>query len=313
MKLLKYILPLLLITGIVQVQAQQIQMYSQYMLNDFAFNPAITGTHEYYQARLNNRYQWSGIVDAPKTYILSIYGPHKKQDMGFGGMVYNDVTGPTSRTGFQGAYAYNIRIQNDIRLSFGLSAGLLQFKIDGSKITWHDDGDYYNEVMYVDYVPDATFGMYLYSNTYYAGFSTGQLLGGKVKLYDNVYNETLTQGGLNRLKNHFFLMGGYKYKINDDFLLEPGFLIKKMAPTPYEFEINLKTTYKNMVWLGFSFRTHEKSMPIMIGYNYENQMYFGYSYDLIFSDLKNYTSGTHEIMVVARFNKIKQSKTRPKI
>ncbi|KKT72080.1 MAG: hypothetical protein A2281_11190 [Bacteroidetes bacterium RIFOXYA12_FULL_38_20] len=313
MKWIKYILPLFLLIGVHKVNAQQMQMYSQYMFNDFVVNPAVCGTHEYFQARLNNRYQWIGIVDQPRTYILSIYGPHKTKDMGFGGFVYNDVTGPTSRTGVQGAYAKNIRIKNDMRLSFGLSAGLLQFKIDGSKITWHDEGDLVGEAMYVDYIPDANFGMYLYTKSYWAGFSANQLLFSKVKLYNNVSDESLTNGGINRIMHHFYLMGGYKYKINEEFTLEPSLLVKKMAPTPYEFEITVKGIYQDMVWLGASFRTHEKSMPIMIGYNYENQMYFGYCYDLIFSDLKNYTSGTHEIMVVARFNKIKQSKSRPKI
>lgn len=283
------------------------------MFNDFVINPAVTGTHEYYQARLNNRYQWLGIVDQPRTYILSIYGPHKKKDMGFGGFVYNDVTGPTSRTGIQGAYAYNIRIQDDIRVSFGLSAGLLQFKIDGSKLIWHDPGDVLEDNMYVDYVPDANFGIYCYSDTWYGGFSANQLLFNKVKLYNNVSDVTLTQGGINRMTNHFFLMGGYKYRINEEFTVEPSLLVKKMAPTPYQFEINVRGIYQDMVWLGSSFRTHEKALAILVGYNYENQMYFGYSYDMAFSDLKNYSSGTHEIMVVARFNKIKQTKTRPKI
>jgi type IX secretion system PorP/SprF family membrane protein len=109
--------------------AQQMPQYTQYILNDFALNPAIAGTQDYYQVKSNYRSQWTGIVDAPVTYILSVYGPHKSKDMGFGALVFNDVTGPTSRAGLYLSYAYNIKIKNDIRLSLGLSAGLLQFKI----------------------------------------------------------------------------------------------------------------------------------------------------------------------------------------
>ena len=54
--------------------------------------------------------------------------------MGYGAYVYNDVTGPTSRTGLTGSYAYNIAITGDIRLSMGISASIMQYRIDGTQL-----------------------------------------------------------------------------------------------------------------------------------------------------------------------------------
>ena len=56
------------------LQAQQLPQLSQFMLNDFAVNPAIAGMNDYYQIKTSVRNQWVGIEDAPKTTLLSIYG-----------------------------------------------------------------------------------------------------------------------------------------------------------------------------------------------------------------------------------------------
>ncbi len=287
--------------------AQQTPMYTQYMLNDFAYNPAIAGTKEYYQAKSNNRYQWIGITDAPRTYVLSVYGPHRKLDMGFGGLVFNDVTGPTSRLGVYGSYAYNVRIKDDLRFSSGLSIGLLQYKVDGSKITLHDEGDpSLGNNMYVDYLPDATMGIYFYATKYSIGLSVAQLFSSNVK-----FNE-LEQLGFNRLKRHMMLHGSYVFNINEDFSVEPMLMLKFVAPAPIQADINARVIYRNMVWAGFGYRTKDAA-SILVGYNYQDQLIFGYSYDMTFTDLRKYSSGTHELMIGARFNKIKQSKWRAKI
>ena len=80
--------------------AQQLPHFSQYYLNDFLINPAIAGTRNYFEGISTHRYQWEGIVDAPRTYTLSVNGPIKSQKMGLGGYIFTDIAGPTRRTGF---------------------------------------------------------------------------------------------------------------------------------------------------------------------------------------------------------------------
>jgi type IX secretion system PorP/SprF family membrane protein len=282
-------------------------MYTQYQFNNFSYNPAIAGTKDYYQAISDNRYQWIGIVDAPRTYTLSVYGPHRKLDMGFGGMVFNDVTGPTSRTGVYGTYAYNVRIKDDLRFSSGLSLGLLQYKVDGSKIMLHDEGDpSLSDAMYVDYMPDASLGVYFYTSKYSAGLSMAQMFGSKIKFKE------LEQLGINNLKRHILFHGAYLFNVSNDIAVEPVLLLKFVAPAPIQVDISARVIYKNMVWAGFGFRSKDAA-SILIGYNYQDQLIFGYSYDITFTDLRKYSSGTHELMIGARFNKIKQSKCRAKV
>ncbi len=277
---------------------QQLPQYSQYMFNDFVINPAIAGTHDYYQIRTNHRFQWVGMDDPPLTNSIAFYGPHTNMDMGFGGYIYTDVTGPTSRTGVTGSYAYNIALTPDMRLSMGLSFSMLQYKIDGTQLAPRDVSDpTFQKVVSTTYVPDAGIGAYLYADDFYAGFSVSQLLNNKLKIWEE-------KTGLNKLKSHFYLTGGYRFQIAPDWLIEPAAIVKATAPKEIRFEISGKVEWQEMVWGGIGYRFHE-AISIMVGYNYDDKFYFGYAYDIGITDLRKYNLGTHELMIGYRFNDIK--------
>jgi type IX secretion system PorP/SprF family membrane protein len=279
--------------------SQQLPHFTQYMFNDYIMNPAVAGTKNHYQARAMRRFQWAGIIDAPQTISLSFNGPHAKKPMGFGGYLLNDVTGPTSRTGFYGTYAYNFGLGNDIRLSLGLSFGVLQNTIDGTKISLHDLNDpALKEAISTSIVPDASLGAMVYHKKWFAGFSAFQLLSNNLKVYDE-------KNGLNKLKRHYYLMGGYKWAFAPDFVLEPSLIIKGMVDIPAQIDLNAKVEYMETAWLGFSYRSQD-AIAILIGYIHKHKYYFGYSYDITISDFKAYNSGSHEIMIGLRFNNIKE-------
>lgn len=307
MNALKILFSILFVASGFLGKSQQIQHYSQYFLNSYTINSAVAGLEPYYQARINNRYQWVGIVDAPKTFVLSLYGPHRKRDLGYGGYVFSDVTGPTSRTGLYGSYSYIMTIGGIRKLSMSLSAGLLQYKIDGSKITLHDECDpSLGNAIYSTYLPDANFSVYFKDIKYFVGLSAYQLMNNKFKFKE------LEQLGINRIRTHFFLLGGYIFEINNDFDIEPSVILKFMYPTPLQADISIREFYKKKAWLGVSFRTMD-ALSFMIGYEYDKQLLFGYSYDLSISNIKPYNSGTHELMLGYKFSKIKRSNTRAKI
>ena len=144
------------------LQAQQLPQLTQYQFNDYVFNPAVAGSRQFFELRSGHRYQWVGIQDAPRTFTLSGTTPIGK-NMGVGGYIFTDIVGPTRRTGVQFSYAYHLKLTEDLKLSLALSGGLLQFLIDGSKITLHDQGDpTMDDQLRGELKPDATFAFYLY-------------------------------------------------------------------------------------------------------------------------------------------------------
>jgi type IX secretion system PorP/SprF family membrane protein len=239
-----------------------------------------------------------GLADPPLTNSISFYGPHEKLDMGYGGYIYNDVTGPTSRTGFTGAYAYNISLTPTMRLSMGIYLSMLQYRIDGTQLNPRDVSDPVLLTMVsTSYMPDAGLGVYLYADEFYVGLSAAQLLNNKVKVFDN-------KDGLNRLKTHINLTGGYRYEINRDWALEPSIMVKGTAPMELSFDVTARVEWQKMVWGAVSYRYHD-AVSILIGYSYEDMLLFGYSYDIGLSSIRKYNTGTHEIMIGYRFNDVK--------
>ena len=293
-----YIISFIILAGSAGLQAQQMPQYTQYMFNDFVVNPAIAGVYDYFQIRTNHRFQWVGLMDPPMTNSIGFYGPHAKLPMGYGGYVYNDVTGPTSRTGFTGSYAYNIAVTGNIRLSMGLSASIMQYRIDGTQLNPADVSD--PAILYLvstSYMPDAGLGLYLYDDNFYIGLSAAQLLNNNIKIFDN-------KDGLNRLKTHINLIGAYRYWLSDDWLIEPSLMVKGTAPKEISFDITARVEWQKKLWGGVSYRFSD-ALAIMLGYSFDETLFFGYSYDIGISDLRNYNSGSHEIMIGYRFNDIK--------
>jgi type IX secretion system PorP/SprF family membrane protein len=275
--------------------AQQLPQYSQYMLNDFVLNPAIAGRSDYWEVKSNNRYQWVGITDAPRTYILSLQGPLKNKNMGLGGTVFTDIVGPTRRTGLNMAYAYHVKLNSKYKLSLGLDAGILQYAVDGSKILTHDAGD---PVMSPNYqsaiAPDLGAGAYFYSDKLYVSLGFPQLYNANLKFF----NDQTTKNSL--LASHFYGLAGYRIKMGEDFTLEPMVLVKYVTPAPLQVDGGLRVSYQGKVWLGANYRTDD-AVSAVVGYMFSQWLMFGYSYDYSITPLRKYNTGTHEVMLGMRF------------
>lgn len=283
-----------------QVKGQQLAHYSQFFLNDYVLNPAVGGTKPYFDVKSTYRYQWVGIEDAPRTFLMSMHGPlNEKGNMGIGGYVYSDVTGPTRKTGFKASYSYNFKLNDELKLSFGLAGGLMQFAVDGSDITLKDQNDQaIGNVWQAAYTPDAAFGAYLYHEDFFVGLSIPQLIGTKLQLAENYSSSD------NSLKNHYFISGGYTFHITDEFDFEPFVQGKYIPPTNPQVDIGGRFIWNEMVWLGGTFRT-EDAATIFAGVNFLENFTFGYSYDVITNDIKILSSGSHEIVLGLKFNERK--------
>lgn len=301
-KLLKYMCVLLLFIGsMLHLLAQQKPLYSQYMLNNYIMNPAVTGMHEFFEVNSNYRHQWVGMPDGPKTYVLSVHGPHKYKNYGLGGALYSDVTGHTSRTGLSLSYAYHFNVTKAQQIALGLSGGLMQFTVDGTKITLADPGDLVlmNTMMSV-VVPDFGFGFNWYQlDKFYFGVSVPQFVQNRLQFFDNA-----TQS-LSKLTAHYYINGGYTFYFGDNYSVEPSALIKYGPPLFPQYDLGVRLFFKDILYLGGVFRTDDAT-SILVGISSPDRRFsLGYAYDLTSSNLQNYTSGTHEISVIARFGQIK--------
>jgi len=283
-------LAVLFISATPCVYGQQLAYHSQYMFDGYLLNPAHAGSKDHIPVMLSFRNQWTGFTDAPRTMTLSAHGK-LKENMGIGGGLFNDQTGPTSRSGGMLSYAFHINMDKS-KLAFGVSAMFFQYKLDKSKLTTDqpDDLAIQGEVE-KQIVPEASFGILYYGERFYLGVSVPQL----IEMKANVGKTN----NLNKMTRHYFVTGGYKFKINNDFEIEPSVLMKATAAAPVQLDFNSKFHYKKFIWLGASYRSAE-SVIIMLGVS-KNNFSFGYSYDATLTNIKKYSTGSHEIFIGYNF------------
>ena len=306
MRIIKLALITIAIAAVSFVNAQQQAQYSMYMANNYTLNPAVGGTENYADFKMSYRTQWVGMGGQPKTMYLSghtaigkaTYEDTEIKSMpfhGVGGYVYNDQIGATNKIGFYGSYAYHLPITTKLTASFGAFVGFQQLSLDASNIRFHDDASGVNDAAVngnqSKFLPDANIGTWIYHKNWYAGGALYQLLSNNLDFED--VSGSIEDGKLNK---HYFVTAGYRVPINDDFTWVPSFVMKAVAPTPIQFDINSKFRYQDLAWLGVSYRS-KAAVALMVGATLQGRWDVAYSYDVVTSDLKNTNSGSHEFML----------------
>lgn len=309
------------------VRAQQLPVYSQYMMNGFLVNPAVAGHEGYTAVNLTARKQWWNIGGAPTTYAVSYQTRLLKNSyisrsasirrrkrvmsrsgrVGYGGYAFTDMAGAFNRTGIQGTYTYHIPFDRS-QLSFGVSLTGYQFRINEDKIKLFNEGDvllYQTEKS--AFIPDANFGVYYTDRNLYAGLSAMQLFQTPLKLGAD------KEGPGFRMIRHYFATAGYRFEVSRDILMEPSFLFKTTERFVSQVDVNIKMYFKEDYWAGISWRTggsyslveetfngKGSSAIIMGGLRYD-KFYFGYAFDYTFSAIGARSIGSHEIMAAVKF------------
>jgi type IX secretion system PorP/SprF family membrane protein len=273
------------------ITAQQQTLFTNIALHQYLYNPAYAGVFKGTQFNASYRNQWTGFEGAPQNLVASGYGIFKKRpNMAAGGVIINDKSGLLQRTSFYASYAYHLKLSKKLNVSFGLSAGGVQYnvKIYNAKPYDKDDEFLKNNILNANAF-DANAGLYLYSKKFFFSFSSQQLVNGKIYWKD-------TRG---KLTPHVYINSGYSFTLDKkkkEWVLQPSILMRFNNPSPYQIEATLKTIYKDMVWLGGGYR-FGSSAYAMIGTTISKQFTFGYSYDYSTTALQKYSSGSHEIIL----------------
>ncbi len=292
---------ILIITGLALsslfASAQQEVMVSQYMFNGLFINPAYAGSHKYFSSTLLHRNQWVSFPGAPKTFLVSADGPIANDKMGIGFIVAHDIIGVTSQTDINANYSYKIKLGNG-KLAFGLKAGLSNYSVNTADLkVWNSDDAILSDDSQSQFLPKVGFGVYYYSSKWYGGISIPTLIA-----YENGNDFSMNIDQSSFLRKHFLINGGYVFDISEKIKLKPSSLIKYEKSAPIEADINCSILYDETIWFGISYRTNDAIIGI-IEYQANKRFRVGYSYDFTLSEIGNYSSGSHELMIGYDFGK----------
>lgn len=277
--------------------AQQDMMFSQYMFSGSFLNPAYTGSHKYSTAAFLYRKQWVNVEGAPTSQFLSYDTPLKNRNVGLGGLISNDQIGVTKKTDIYGNYSYKLKLDNAERhtLSFGLRGGVSYYRANLTALSYWDKDEVFEEDINSSFMPNIGTGIYYYSERSYAGLSVPHLLN-----YDPETALNIKMNNVAKLVRHYYFTTGTAIELSDKLIIKPSTLVKFTPNTPIEFDFNVNLLIDEKIWIGGSYRTDDAAVAIL-EILATKQLRVGYSYDFPISEMNNYTSGSHEIMLAYDF------------
>lgn len=284
------------------INAQQLQMVSQFGMQNILINPAAAGANGYTTIGANYRKMWGSFPGAPQTNLLYGEGYIAKKRIGVGGSLYNDVTGPTTRNGFTAAVAYHVPVADGTNLSFGMEARFLNFRYDRNALALFIPGDPILANSNSRNLFDLGAGVLLKGKNYTFGLSAQQLAQAKTNYLKS--NTTTTEGKLYR---HYYAMGTYSINVDGETKIVPNFLMKYMPEAPTELDLGVRLEHRHIFWWGVNHRFHQ-SFSLYAGVYTKSNLTIGYAFDVYKTPLSLFDRGgnAHEIMLQYAIKKAKQ-------
>lgn len=238
---------------------------------------------------LLSRLQWVGLEGAPTTLSYSAHMPWPDKKIGVGLNLMSDNTWPLSNTHFSGSYAYRLRITDDITLSLGIKGGFTYYHASVTNLGVVNPDDPAFAQNEKRFYPNIGVGAYIYSNQFYAGLSLPRML---QTSFNRSFDKTL--------KSPLYIIGGYNYELNSDWVLMPSMLAGAMIGIPMTCDITAQAMYKGRFYFGAHYRFGD-ALGIFFDMKLDNDISFGYAFDFSLNKLSRINTGTHELMLSYSF------------
>ena len=230
-------------------------IYSDYLTDNFyLLHPSMAGVSNCNKLRVTGRQQWFGNEDAPSLQTMSVNGRIGESPSGVGAIVFNDQNGYHSQSGAYLTYAHHIMFSRNTidlnMLSFGLSAGMIQYKLDETAFLEFDPIIAGIEQSSSDFNVD--FGFSYHFIDFYAHATVKNVLkneGININEQGVVYNN---------LRTYLFSAGNVFSRFGSDWSYEPSLMYAYKDATKESFiDFNFKTYYDldfGNVFAGISYR-----------------------------------------------------------
>jgi len=289
-----------------QVQAQQDKMFSQYMFNMLALNPAYAGSRDVLSATAMYRSQWVGLEGAPQTGTFTIDMPLNRERVGVGLQLYNDRIGLFNETGAVASYAFRIKLGNRTTLALGLQGGVTNLMARLTEVQLIPAGVSADPAFAQNInkmLPNFGTGIYLSNDRAYLSLSVPRLIKNKLTDYDSGTNRAV-------VRRHGYAAGGFVVGLSPALKLKPSFLVKYAEGAPLGFDGNVNLWLNDRVALGVSLRKNQfysftqytnDALVGMVEIQMNDQFRLGYAYDRTISRLGQIAPSSHELMLRYEF------------
>lgn len=271
---------------------QQVPFYNHYLINPFVYNPASTGASDYVNASFVRNQRYSSFGSTAINNYLTVEGPISKGNMGLGLIVAHQTQGIQQQLMSSLSYSYKLKINDDHNIRFGLSAGVLDNRIDYNQINAQEVNDpYLTGLRPTAPVFDMNVGLMYYWKDMRIGISVPQIIGGKVK-----YARERSRGYY-QLERHYMMSLEYDFHAGEKVIIRPNAVMRYMPDVPFQYDVSLMAIYNNLLWASATYKS-DYAIQFNAGVRVLDFLRVGYSYELLTGSMKAYNTGTnHEIFL----------------
>lgn len=279
---------------------QQDAALTHFIFNKMTFNPGSTGIDEGICASLLYRNQYDKVNGAPNTAVFNVEANLNRFFPGGLGITFaHDAIGFNRQNNFNLNYAYPLNIGGAGTLGIGLGIGLINFGLDPVWVPPNTLIDPTLPGSSSASTLDLNFGLYFKATAgFYVGLSSTHLAAPRLS-----QSALVGTAATNYLAaRHYYGMAGYKKTVGPGDLDIQAMLRSDLVKT--SVDINVRYLY-NQLYGGLTYRTSD-AVALMFGYMFLNKtnpnksrinMLASYSYDLTLNKLREYSNGTHELVV----------------
>ncbi|MBL7919531.1 MAG: PorP/SprF family type IX secretion system membrane protein [Bacteroidia bacterium] len=279
-----------------EINAQQFPQYTQFIFNKIGYNPAASGTsiNAPYELIFGARTQWFGFANNPKSAFVSFnynfvpkrgytkwhnVGVYVDQDQA-GNFVHNDIWL---------SYTFHLLMTKKTIISFGLFAGVKQFKLTRRNLDGNDPAVANSSGSLWAY-PDLVPGIRLTNKKFFMDVCFQQV---------SVFKQSGlggTIGSPSKLLPHYNFSAGRKFKINDFDKVMVAVNVRSSVLNPPSVELNIINYYNKRFALGASLRS-KNFLAAIVQFRMLHNLNVGLAYDLSINKAFRGSPNTAEIMV----------------
>ena len=285
---MKRFLTAMIVFASLSAMAQQDPLYSQYINNPLLINPAYSGSTTDLAASVMYRKQWAGFEGSPVTMNANAHMALSNNRMGAGLMLLRDQVGADKTTEVTLSYGYHLPLSTDLKLSFGLQGGFVNYQTDYSNVTFDPaDGKFVNQS---EWKPNVGTGLILRSEKFMLGLSVPKLLKttGTVEQYStSLYNQ------------HAYALAAYVFQLSYRIKVKPWVLARMVSGAPVSLDYAAALKVDDSYSLGL-FTRNLSTYGAFAQINLGDNLRFAYVFELPTGKSVGTQFTTHEVTLGVR-------------
>jgi type IX secretion system PorP/SprF family membrane protein len=288
----KLLVLLILVSSGTILSAQQIPISENYFMDRYSLAPSYAGNYNSKYLVMGYRSDWSGIDGGPQTARLSYNDQFSfMKNAGYGAKIIYDKAGIFSQLYILGSYSYNLRVNEDHHVLFGLSMGVYKNRLN--LVDYYNDPNYNVDPALISQDIDSRLKFMSDVSAVWkwkgaeAGFMFSNIAFGDAS-YDDVDVKYTPMA-------NFQIHTTYLYSFADNWDLEPIILVRGGKYIKSQFEIATQVVYMKKFHGSVVYRD-PGIVGAGVGLNIGKGLQIGYNFNLA----TNITMGAfnnHEISI----------------